>query len=83
MACLGYFCKYKQDLTMPRTHGQPDRLGVRWKGQVTTGEVDFRRALTESDQAARLTIRHLAHDRRQGGRTEPLDSVLQSHTATK
>ena len=52
MACLGYFFKHKQELTMRQTHGQRDRLGIRWDGRATNGEVSVEHALRTTDQGS-------------------------------
>ena len=66
MSCLGYFSKNLAELRMPRTHGQPDKSGVLWKGPVTSGEI----GLETAQQRAGIC---------KSEPNPPLDPVLRAH----
>ena len=45
MGCLGYFSTKGSDLRMPRTENGKDELGIRYEGEVLTGQKGVREAI--------------------------------------
>ena len=84
MSVCGYFNKRGPGLKMPKSNGEPDGLGIRYRGRVLNGTISVDEAFVRDKETQEL---HAVQTSLQSGvRTcvspEDYDPVLRYHTRT-